>query len=186
MAGCGNGLSGIAVAHLGQILISNANPLAKALRFGISSLDRFLCRIGRIEPFTNNPNCILRLGPERIRRRILLSDSVEIPLGVSIAGIHAWNGRLQQLAKANATLLVGSFLSHCFRLSLHLLVAYLEQNSQLSNVVSLHREFGFVMKFDRVKSLFEVLGFDVFLKAQPGMRFWRRAFWDNFFSCLFM
>jgi hypothetical protein len=67
-----------------------------------------------------------------------------------------------------------------------MLAAHLGEVQGGQSVVALRAEFGFLTDLQAARLIAVPLGFDVVLKELPGLRMWRRAFWDNFYSLLLL
>jgi hypothetical protein len=67
-----------------------------------------------------------------------------------------------------------------------MLAAHLDEVQGGQSVVALRAEFGFLTNLRAARLIAVPLGFDVVLKELPGLRVWRRAFWDNFYSYLLL
>lgn len=53
-------------------------------------------------------------------------------------------------------------------------------------MVALRAEFGFLTNLRAARLIAVPLGFDVVLRELPGLRVWRRAFWEDFCSYLLL
>lgn len=155
-------------------------------RLGIRAIDWVLRRFYRVKPFTDAPDCILRLAPGRSRESILLSDGTRVGVGDPVIELHLWNERLAALPQSRLTLGWGRRLMRGLEASLRLLAAHLEQNPGTRSAVALRGEFGFLMDLRVAEAVATRLGIDIRLKELPGLRIWRRAFWDNVYSYLLL
>jgi hypothetical protein len=60
----------------------------------ISIVDAVLRSYYRIREFTDDPNCVLRVGLSEARSPVLLSDGTQIRVGEPIGTFHFWNEHL--------------------------------------------------------------------------------------------
>lgn len=68
------------------------------------TVDRYMRRRLGIREFSNDPDCILRVGLIRSRWKILLGDGSTIQPGEIIGMIHAWNERAPPIPPGGADL----------------------------------------------------------------------------------
>jgi hypothetical protein len=172
--------------YLGTILRVVNMPIAFLGRRLIFGIDWLLRLFYRIVPYDDDPVCILRVSPGRSDRIIVLSEGRKIGEGDFILCLHLWNERIGELSIESDSLVWGNLLLHRLRASLILLAEYVTHHPQSDHIEAVQGEMGFVTKLDPAQSIFNDLGFDVVLKDRPGLRFWRRTFWDNFYSYLLM
>lgn len=161
------------------------SPLAALGRLGVRALDSILRRAYGVRPFSEDPDCILRVAFGSSPRDVRLSDGTLIRCGDPVVHLHLWNERLAALPRERGSLGWGSSLLRLVSHSLHLLAYHLESGPGVA-AVAVHGEMGFVTQLRSVHAVLQRLGFDVKLKEAPGWRVWRRAFWDNFYSYLLL
>lgn len=135
-----------------------------------------------MKPFTQDPACILRISSEQSQQELLLSDGTRIRRGDPLIGLHAWNERLREGELNERPLAWGRLLLRGLTSSLRLLGDHVAANPGLSTAVALRAELSFVTDLRQASDIFSRLGFDLVLLDQPAARFWRRAFWDNFYA----
>lgn len=162
------------------------NPFAALGRYAIRAIDWIVRFAYRVKPFTDDPDCILRIAPSRSKRQLLLSDGVQVKVGDPILVIHFWNERLGGSPQDRIALGWGRYMLRRFNASLRMLAAYLDQHPWANDIVALRGDLDFVKDVLPAKTVFMRLGFDVVPKERPGARFWRRAFWDNLYSYFLM
>lgn len=158
------------------------NPFAALGRYAIRAIDWIIRFAYQVKPYSEDPDCILRISPSQSKRQIHLSDGVQVQVGDPILALHFWNERLERLPQDRTSLGWRCFFLQRCKISFHMLAAYLDQHPQIGDRLALRGEFGFVTDLRPAETFYNQLGFDVFLKERPGGRFWRRAFWDNVFS----
>lgn len=186
MGGCGGCVLRPDAPDLGSTLNATLNPLAAFGRLAIRTIDRILRAAYQVKPFSQDPDCILRISKSPSPQQIRLSDGVQVQLGDPILVIHFWNERLGGSPQDRIALGWGRHLSRRLKASLRMLTAYLDQNLWANDIVAVRGELGFVKDVLSAKRYFMRLGFDVVPMEAPGMRFWRRAFWDNLYSYALM
>lgn len=160
--------------------------LARIGRAGIRGIDWILRRYYGVYPFTYEPGCIFRLAWGRSREERQLSDGTRIQPGDPLIHLHLWNERLKDLPQDRTSLAWGRDLVRMGTSSLSMLAAHLSAVERGHSVVALRGESGFLTDLRAAKLIAVPLGFDVVLKELPGLRVWRRAFWDNFYSYLLL
>jgi hypothetical protein len=162
------------------------NPLATLGRYGIRAIDWVLRKFYRVTPFSDEPECILRIARDPSRWRASLSDGVEVRPGDPIIQLHLWNERILEFLQSYETLGWTRSLLRRFIKSLRILNEYLNQQAWGNEIVAMRAEFGFLVSLELAGPILSSLGFDVKPVERPKGRFWRRAFWDNFYSYLLM
>jgi hypothetical protein len=152
------------------------------LRAGVRVIDSILRVFYRIETFSEDPACLLRISLGRSQGDITLSDDWEVKKDDPVLDVHLWNERLVIMLAEASGIGVATRLLKDFEVSMKLLAAHLCRDRSPNPDLPLRAEFGFVTDIRPAKFILNRLGFDVLLKESPGLRFWRRAFWDNFYS----
>lgn len=155
-------------------------------RIGLRGIDWILRRYYGVYPFTFEQGCILRLSWGRSSEEQQLSDGTCVRPGDPLVHIHLWNERLKDLPQDRASLAWGRDLVRMLTSSLSMLAAHLDEVQRGQSVVALRGEFGLLTHLWAARVIAVPLGFDVVLKELPGLRVWRRAFWDNFYSYLLL
>ncbi len=163
-----------------------SEELARIGRMGIQGIDWILRRYYGVYPFTDREGCILRLAWGRSREERQLSDGTRIQPGDPLVHLHLWNERLRDLPQDRGSLGWGRQLMRMMVSSLSMLAAHLNEIEGGPSVVALSGESGLLTDLRAAKVVAIPLGFDVVLKEPPGLRVWRRAFWDNFYSYLLL
>jgi hypothetical protein len=171
---------------MGWSLIQRQSLAARLARKGILGIDWILRRYYRVAPFTQDPGCILRLSVGNSNRSLQLSDGTEVREGDPILHIHLWSERLKDLESVRNTLGWGQAILSHMRSSLGKLVAFLDRHPQPEGWVAVRGEYGFVTEVRPAEAILKRLGFDLAYHDFPGMRIWRRAFWDNLYSYFLM
>lgn len=162
------------------------NPLATLGRYGIRAIDWVLRKFYRVTPFSDEPECILRIAREPSKWYASLSDGVEVRPGDPIISLHLWNERVLEFLQPHETLGWTRYLMRRFLTSLPMLDDYLNRQSWGQDIVALRGEFGFLVRLEEAEPILNRLGLDVVTLDRPGGRFWLRGFWDNLYSYLLM
>lgn len=162
------------------------NPFAALGRYAIRAIDWIIRFAYQVKPYSEDPDCILRISRSRSKQRIRLSDGVQVQLGDPILAIHCWNERLGGSPQDRIALGWGRYLLLRVDTSLRMLAAYLDQHPWANDIVALHAELGIIMNLQAAMSIARHHGIDAIPKERPGVRFWRRAFWDNLYSHILM
>jgi len=75
-----------------------------ALALSVYAVDALLRRWYRIEDFTDDPDCLLRIAPKRACMSISLSDGAKIAPGQLVGELHCWNERVPRFPVEGPTL----------------------------------------------------------------------------------
>ncbi len=67
-------------------------------------LNGFLSRLYRIEEFTDDPNCLLRIAKKNASRAVSLRDGTEVRRGDVVGELHLWNAHLPRFTRSGPTL----------------------------------------------------------------------------------
>jgi hypothetical protein len=136
-----------------------------------------------VEPFTDDPQCILRISSERNGHSFTLSDGVQLEKDERLIGLHLLNERLQDYSARGASLTFSRNLLYRFRASLRLLARDLDRlHPDLARASALRGEIGFFTDPRQAHGIGTRLGFDVVVQDQPRAQFWRREFWDSLYA----
>ncbi|NIN67902.1 MAG: hypothetical protein GTO63_24985 [Anaerolineae bacterium] len=154
----------------------------------VRGLDLLLRRHGRVQEFTQDDECILRISLTTDKTDVQLSDGTRVRAGDRICELHLWNEHIPSMPVDGPDLLWGVRFYRLAVKSLRSLAAYMETDG-LQDVVALGGQMAFLEKDDSpvLASVASQLGFDVVnLTAQAGR--WGRFthFWENVFSWALM
>ena len=122
----------------------------------------------------------------KVERTMILDDGTELHPGDSLLALHLWNERMTALASHLGELGRSRILLDDFTYSLQLLAAALQAEVFSAAPAGIYAEFGFTEQDRSAERVFRRLGFTVRIKEDPGLRFWRRAFWENFYAWMLM
>lgn len=153
---------------------------------GIRAIDWGLRQAYRVRPFCDDPGCILRISPGRVRRPLELSDGASLKPGDPLINIHLWNERVDEFGGGNPPAAWGAASLHRLRASLHRLAVLLSDDANGREAVAVCGKLSFVTHPVKAQRLFQALGFDMAVIDRPGLRIWRPAFWDNLLASWLM
>lgn len=154
----------------------------------VRGLDLLLCRHGRVQEFTQDDECILRISLTTDETDVQLSDGTKVRAGDRICELHLWNEHIPSMPVDGPDLRWAVRFHRLAVKSLRSLAAYMETDG-LQDIVALGGQMAFLEKDDSpvLASVASQLGFDVVnLTAQAGR--WGRFthFWENVFSWALM
>ena len=158
------------------------------LRAMVLGLERLLRRQGRVQEFTRDEECILRIAFTASKHDVELSDGTKVRAGDRICELHLWNEHIPPMPLEGPDLRWGVRFYRLAVKSLRSLAAYITAE-ELEDIVALGGQMAFLEKDDSpvLASVAVQLGFDIVnLTAQGGR--WRRFthFWENMFSWALM
>jgi len=158
------------------------------LRAMVLGLERLLRRQGRVQEFTRDEECILRIAFTASKHDVELSDGTKVRAGDRICELHLWNEHIPPMPLEGPDLRWGVRFYRLAVKSLRSLAAYIAAD-QMQDVVALGGQMAFLEKENSpvLATVAAQLGFDIVnLTAQGGR--WRRFthFWENMFSWALM
>jgi hypothetical protein len=154
----------------------------------VRGLDLLLRRHGRVQEFTQDDECILRISLTTDKTDVQLSDGTKVRAGDRICELHLWNEHIPSMPVDGPDLRWAVRFHRLAVKSLRSLAAYMETDG-LQDIVAVGGQMAFLEKDDSpvLASVASQLGFDVVnLTAQAGR--WGRFthFWENVFSWALM
>jgi len=154
----------------------------------VRGLDLLLRRHGRVQEFTQDDECILRISLTTDKTDVQLSDGTKVRAGDRICELHLWNEHIPSMPVDGPDLRWGVRFYRLAVKSLRSLAAYMATDG-LQDIVALGGQMAFPEKDDSpvLAIVASQLGFDVVnLTAQAGR--WGRFthFWENVFSWALM
>jgi len=138
----------------------------------IVAFDRRQRRKLGIWEFTDDPDCIVRLGITRARVGAHLADGTIVRPGDRIGVIHLWNEHVPRIPPGGGDLGWARTMLKSVRRSLLLLAPYLREEPRLQSIDAFGGEFGFVYSPAAMRVL-TLLGFELFDPLPP------RTLWDR-------
>lgn len=158
------------------------------LRAMVLSLERLLRRLGGVQEFTQDEECILRIALTACKKDLELSDGTQVRVGDNICELHLWNEHIPPMPLEGPDLRWGVRFYRLAVKSLRSLAACIVADEP-QDIVALGGQMAFLEKDDSpvLASVVAQLGFDIVnLTAQAG-RWGRFAhFWENIFSWALM
>ncbi len=154
----------------------------------VRGLDLLLRRHGRVQEFTQDDECILRISLTTDKTDVQLSDGTKVHAGDRICELHLWNEHIPPMPVDGPDLTWGVRFLRLAVKSLRSLAVYMATD-ELQDIVALGGQMAFLEKDDSpvLASVASQVGFDIVnLTAQAGR--WGRFthFWENVFSWALM
>ncbi|MCS7281740.1 MAG: hypothetical protein RMK65_02070 [Anaerolineae bacterium] len=137
----------------------------------VAAIDRRMRRRLGIWEFSDDPDCILRVGLARSRWEVTLSDGTKIRCGEVIGMIHAWNERVPPMPPTGADLAWARELRRRLIRSLQLLARAVQEDPRLQGI----RGFGGsgVLRYSpAILRLLERLGIETYDLPSRTVRDW--------------
>jgi hypothetical protein len=158
------------------------------LRAMVLALEGFLRRQGRVQEFSQDEECILRIAFTTYKKDVELSDGTKVRAGDRVCELHLWNEHIPPMPADGPDLKWGLRFYRLAVKSLRSLASYISEEG-LADIVALGGQMAFLEKDDSpvLGSLAAQLGFDLVNLTAEGGR-WRRFthFWENIFSWALM
>lgn len=104
----------------------------------VGNVDAMLRRRQGVYEFTDDPNCLLRVGLRRARATVRLADGPVIAAGSPIGVLHFWNEHLPPFPPGGPDIRWAKRIEHRFARSMRLLAAHVEGNAAWAEVRALH------------------------------------------------
>jgi hypothetical protein len=151
------------------------------VRAFIRRFDGWLSRIEGVEPFTDDPRCIMRIQVSRAKHDLILPDRV-IPRGADVLLLHAWNERMPRIPSDGPDLAYAVRYRQRSIASLKLIARHIASTPSLQEVqavggvtahISLEHARG-------GRAMLEHLGFTLMPYHRPFGAF--GEFWENFYT----
>lgn len=151
------------------------------LRSIIRRFDNWLSHVEGVEPFTDDPQCILRMQIGRIHHDLTFPDQV-IRSDSRALFIHFWNEHMPILPDQGADLAYGLKLERLTIYSMKLTAKYILDNPTLKDVQVVGGITTFVARdeADGGRASFQHLGFTIFPYQRSAGAF--GEFWENFYT----
>lgn len=132
----------------------------------VVAFDRRQRRRLHIWEFSDDPDCILRVGIARARIGAELADGTVVRPGDRIGVIHLWNERVPRIPADGPDVAWATALSRLVVHSFRLLARYMLATSDLDDIQAFGGEFGFVYTPVAIR-LLRRLGIEVFEPRPP-------------------
>ena len=151
------------------------------LRLIIRRFDDWLSHVEGVEPFTDDPQVILRLQHGRADWNILLPEG-KISLGSNVLFLHLWNERIPSIPPQGPDL---GWARHTQRLMVNSFKAIAQYIQETLTLQSTQAIGGIIAQInvegsDGGRAMLEHLGFTIFPYHRPAGAF--GEFWENFYT----
>ena len=135
----------------------------------VKAIDARLRRRQGIVPYSNDPECLLRISSGRADADRTLSDGTQIRRGDPICIIHFWNEHMPQIPPKGADIAWALQFRRQLRHSFRLLAQHLQEAPAAERVQAITGElsFGSAYRFGRFEAIMERWGFDVVSIPEP-------------------
>jgi hypothetical protein len=127
----------------------------------VMAIDRWQRRRLGIWAFTDDPECIVRVGRGTTHRRVDLADGTVVRPGETVGIIHLWNERMPQIPPTGSALRWALEFRRLLVHSLHLLAQYVAESPKLEGIEAFGGDLPFVFTPATTRFL-RRLGFEVF------------------------
>lgn len=132
----------------------------------VVAFDRWQRRRLGIWSFSDDPECIVRLGVGTAHERVELSDGTVVTPGETIGLIHLWNERIPRIPAEGPSLAWARQFKHLLVHSLALLAHHLAENPDLDHIRAFGGKLPLVYSTATVRFL-RHLGLEVFEPSPP-------------------
>jgi len=151
------------------------------LRLIIRRFDNWLSHVEGVEPFTDDPQCILRIQIGQINHDITFPDQT-ISSESKALFIHFWNEHMPLIPDEGADLSYGLKLQRLTVYSMKLAAKHIQNHRSLDDVQIIGGITTFVSRAaaDGGRKSFEHLGFTIFPYPRTEGAF--GEFWENFYG----
>lgn len=156
-------------------------PIVEAF---VHRLDPVLRKIHRVQEFTEDPRCILRVALGVSPQDLQLSDGTRIRRGDPIIELHLWNERVPRMPPGGPDLGWGLQFYRRLIVSLRQLARWMAQHPEAQRARALKGETSLV---EPSPQLARALGFDL-VRVERDAKGWRRlrARMDNLYVWMLM
>jgi YkoP domain len=147
--------------------------VAPVLAFLIRQLDALLCRIYRIEEFTDDRDCLIRLATKRASTPIALSDGTRVLAGGLVGELHLWNRQVPRFASSGPTIGWARRAHRLMVYSLSRLADYVEHVPEMRRLQAFYADVPISPKqsMASVQRMAMRYGFELFPQRQTMWRF---------------
>ncbi|HEY9152065.1 MAG TPA: hypothetical protein VIN60_04200 [Anaerolineales bacterium] len=151
------------------------------LRMVIRRFDNWLSRVEGVEPFTDDPQCVLRIQIGRINHDIAFPNQI-IGSDSKALFIHFWNEHMPIIPDKGADIAYGLKLQRLISYSMKLAAKYIQDTPSLRDVQVIGGITTFVSheQADGGRKSFEHMGFTIFPYPRKEGAF--GEFWENFYG----
>ena len=157
------------------------STLMNLLRLIIRRFDNWLSHVEGVEPFTDDPQCILRIQIGQVNHDVIFPNQT-IQSKSKVLFIHFWNERMPLIPDAGPDLSYGLKLQRLAIYSMKLIAKHIQNNPALIDVQVIGGITTFVSRgqADGGRASFQHLGFTIFPYHRNSGAF--GEFWENFYG----
>ena len=150
------------------------------LRVIIRRFDNWLSRVEGVEPFTDDPQCIMRIQIGRIDHQLTFPNQVIQPNSPALF-IHFWNEHMPVIPDKGPELSYGLKLQRMIIYSMKLIADHIQKDPFLNDIQVVGGITTFVSReaADGGRATFLHLGFSLFPHRRAAGAF--GEFWENFY-----
>jgi YkoP domain len=162
------------------------------LKRAVRGLDSLLSRANHVYPFSQQPDCILRLALGKSDRDLILPDGTIVHRGDPIGELHLWNERVPPMPKDGPDLAWAHLFLRRFSRSLVEVAAFVQAEPRFQQIQVFRGESSFMGEegLAHLAGLAGRLGFETVQKLPEGKPagFWKRfaEFWEGFYVMALM
>jgi hypothetical protein len=151
------------------------------LRALIRRFDAWLSHVESVEPFTNDPNCVIRLQVASVAHTLTLPGAM-IPRDANVLLLHAWNERMPAIPPEGPDLAYGLRFHRLLFTSLKFVAQHILADPALQAVQAVGGVTAHVSlkEADGGRAMLEQLGFTIMPYHRPFGAF--GEFWENFYT----
>jgi hypothetical protein len=151
------------------------------LRAAIRCFDAWLSHLEGVEPFTDDPNCIMRLQVSYLKY-VLTLHGATIPVGAKVLLLHAWNERMPAIPSEGPDLAYALRFQRLMLASLKFAAKHILSNPTMRTVQAIGGVTAHISlkEADGGRAMLEQLGFTVMHYHRPFG--WFGEFWENFYT----
>lgn len=151
---------------------------APTIRRFIARIDDGLSRRAEVQPYSEDPGCMLRIAQTRARRTIQLSDGSQIRPGDLVLDVHCWNERVPAMPAGGADLAWALKTAGRLRYSLGLLARAVEATPALQGTRAVRARVNFVGLGGSNKSVSRIIARLGFEDVDEGRGAWSEQVHD--------
>ena len=153
------------------------------LRALIRRFDTWLSHVEGVEPFTDAPNCIIRLQVASVNHSLTL-PGVTIPRGANVLLLHAWNERMPAIPPDGPDLAYALRFERLMLASFKSVAAHIIANPALQRVQAVGGVTAHISlkEADGGRAMLEQLGFTVIPYQRHRLLGAFGEFWENFYT----
>lgn len=138
-------------------------------RLPIRIVDAALRRLYRIEPYTADPACVLRVALVPAPRTVRLADKIVIQPGEEVIALHFWNEQLPRFSSRGPDFLWGVTVRRAMQHSLSALARQVAENPAWRDIRAIHACVAFGNRPGQLRRTASRFGFELVEGDAPPM-----------------